>query len=49
MCKQCHPKGLNFQNTLTAHTTQQQQKQLNQKTGRRLQRHSPKKKCRYMK
>ena len=39
ICKQCDPQGLNFQNILTAHTTQQQQKQLNQKMGRRLKRH----------
>ena len=26
ICKQCYWQGLNFQNTQTAHTTQQQQK-----------------------
>ena len=39
ICKQWDTQGLNFQNILTAHTTQQQQKQLNQKMGRRLKTH----------
>ena len=36
ICKRCDKQGLNFQNTQTAHTTQQQQnKQPNRKMGRR--------------
>ena len=35
ICKLCDQQGINFQNIQTAHTTQQQQKQLNQEMGRR--------------
>ena len=37
ICRWCNQQGLNFQNTQTAHTTQQQQKNKwsNQKMGRR--------------
>ena len=36
ICKQCDRHGLNFQNTQTAHITQQQKnKQPNQKSGQK--------------
>ena len=36
ICKWCGQQGLNFQNIQIAHTTQYQNKQPNQKMGRRL-------------
>ena len=35
ICKQCNQQGLNFQNTQTAHTTQQKPNNPIQKMGRR--------------
>ena len=35
ICKQCNRQGINFQNIQTAHSTQQKNKQPNQKMGRR--------------
>ena len=35
ICKWCDQQGLNFQNIQTAHTAQYQNKQSNQKVGRR--------------